>query len=337
MEMQSTRFSVAGVPAVLALILLSACRSTDAPEHVESAGHVLVIGIDGCRPDALIAASTPNLDDLIASGVVTYHAFAGGGAELSDDTQQATSSGPGWSSICTGVWVDRHGVSSNDNFAQGNFERYPHFFAHIRAARPASQLESIVQWHPINDSLLEPFDGLASYSENVADNGQAVARAAVQRLELGNPDVLFLHFDDVDHAGHATGFDAENPEYREAIQQTDARIGEVWDAVRARPDFAREDWLVIATTDHGGRGTGHGGQSAEERRIWMLVSGGSAPAGVVMAAGPGHTAVVPTVLAHLGLEVRTSYGLASGAFGIRADAPRDELAANAVLGHTRQP
>ncbi|HET6415506.1 MAG TPA: hypothetical protein VFG22_04370, partial [Polyangiales bacterium] len=56
-------------------------------------------------------ASTPVLDDLVANGAVTYDAFAGG--EPGTPTEQATFSGPGWSSILTGVWVDKHGVTDN--------------------------------------------------------------------------------------------------------------------------------------------------------------------------------------------------------------------------------
>ena len=73
--------------------------------------HVLVIGIDGCRSDALQAANVPNLKTLIDRGTVCYQVISGG--ELGTKTQQPTSSGPGWSSILTGVWCDKHGVSDN--------------------------------------------------------------------------------------------------------------------------------------------------------------------------------------------------------------------------------
>ncbi|MHC4743051.1 MAG: hypothetical protein ACYS8Z_14135, partial [Planctomycetota bacterium] len=71
------------------------------PAGVFGNKHALIIGIDGCRPDALIAADTPNLDSLMAGGSWTMDAFSGG--ILGTSTQQATSSGPAWSSILTGV------------------------------------------------------------------------------------------------------------------------------------------------------------------------------------------------------------------------------------------
>ena len=72
-------------------------------------GSLLIIGIDGLRPDCLEAAETPAIDGLIADGI------------FSPDTlnNDITYSGPGWSGMICGVWSDSHGVSSN-NFIGSN-------------------------------------------------------------------------------------------------------------------------------------------------------------------------------------------------------------------------
>ena len=76
---------------------------------------VLLIGIDGCRADALRAAmesgKAPALRKLASDGCADWSVFAGG--DLGGATEQATSSGPGWSTIFTGVWLNKHGVRSN--------------------------------------------------------------------------------------------------------------------------------------------------------------------------------------------------------------------------------
>ncbi len=79
---------------------------------IEKSKHVLIIGIDGALVSAVQSADTPNLDSLITNGAYTWHAYGGG--ILNTDTQQATSSGPAWSSILTGVWVNKHGVVDNN-------------------------------------------------------------------------------------------------------------------------------------------------------------------------------------------------------------------------------
>jgi predicted AlkP superfamily pyrophosphatase or phosphodiesterase len=269
--------------------------------------HVLVIGIDGLRPDALVAANTPALDELIGNGAVTYDAYAGG--ERRTQTQQATSSGPGWSSILTGVWVDKHNVSNNE-FSDPHFDRFPCFFTRIREVRPKAFLSSIVHWSPINERIVEDAD-----LEIEVDSDSEVAVEAVDHLQGEDPDVLFLQFDDVDHAGHSYFFSPFSPRYLEAVQEVDTQIGSVIETLQARPGIDDEDWLVVVTTDHGGFLTGHGSQLPMVRTIFMIVSGKGASPGE-HSPGPGMVAVPATVLRHLGFPVDPAWGWEADAFGL---------------------
>ncbi|MDP6512960.1 MAG: alkaline phosphatase family protein, partial [SAR202 cluster bacterium] len=96
---------------------------------------VLIIGIDGCRPDALLAAETPNLDTLIDDGLVSYQA----------QTCEFTVSAPGWSSMLTGVWPNKHGVKDT-SFDGADYGSYPHFFQRLKEAREDAVTASIVNW-----------------------------------------------------------------------------------------------------------------------------------------------------------------------------------------------
>lgn len=71
---------------------------------------VMVIGIDGVRPDALEVADTPHIDNLISNGIYSPDA-------LNDDI---TISGPGWSAVLCGVWSNKHLVFDND-FSGNNY------------------------------------------------------------------------------------------------------------------------------------------------------------------------------------------------------------------------
>jgi hypothetical protein len=70
----------------------------------ETRKKVLLIGLDGIHVDILEQADTPNLNSLIAGGSFSADAR----------TRPITVSGPGWSSMLTGVWMEKHGVESND-------------------------------------------------------------------------------------------------------------------------------------------------------------------------------------------------------------------------------
>ncbi len=168
---------------VAAALLLAACSSDSGPSKTP---HALIIGLDGVRPDALQGASTPRLDGLIASGTVSYDGFAGG--VLGEESEQPTFSGPGWSSILTGVWTDKHAVKLNV-FDDANFAEYPHFFAHIREKKHDVDLSSFVTWAPINQSILASAEGDAVFTwddpNDSAGGDLAVTTAAGEIVSPG--------------------------------------------------------------------------------------------------------------------------------------------------------
>jgi hypothetical protein len=222
----------------------------------------LVIGIDGCMPSGITASNTPNLDALMANGTFS----------LGARNTRTTSSGPAWSSILTGVWEEKHGVTNNA-FTGSNFSKYPHFFKRVKDVYPSSRNVSVCEWSPINEHVAKLEADIVRSSNNAADTeSKAIAELGVKNLTS-----LFLHFDAPDHAGHSTGFSAENAHYIEAIEEVDTAIGGVIQAMKSRENYIKEDWMVIVTTDHGGIGTGHGGDSEEERTIFMIVSGDNIP------------------------------------------------------------
>ena len=117
-----------------------------AAEPVEDRAHkrVLIIGMDGTRPDALLKARTPAFDRLIREGAFTDQALILGKRYQKNDTI----SGPGWSSILTGVWADKHGVHGN-NFKGKNYELFPHFFKRLKRERPDYRLSRPMMVAPV--------------------------------------------------------------------------------------------------------------------------------------------------------------------------------------------
>ena len=221
---------------------------------------VLVIGIDGVRSDALTAANTPNIDALMSAGVYSPDA-------QNDDI---TISGPGWSDILCGVRSDKHLVVDN-SFSGSNYDDYPSLFQRIENTYSAVNTVSICHWAPINDYIVGTD---ADVIVNVGADLE-VRNAAVNQLGNYDPHAMFIHFDDVDYAGHGYGFSPDVTQYMSAIEQADTHVGAVLAALYARPNYTQEDWIVIVTSDHGGLGYSHGGNSMEERNVSFIASGPS--------------------------------------------------------------
>jgi len=235
---------------------------------------VLVIGIDGCRSDALQQANTPNMDGLIANGLFTYDAWHLG----------ITVSGPSWSTIMTGVWWNKHGVTSN-SYTGSNFNDYPYFPKRAKEIKPNLNCVQVVEWPPLNQNVYnDGWDQKLQTPDHETSSTGSVASAKIVDSDL---DCMFVYFDAVDGIGHSSGFDPNNPLYIQAIEDVDSKIGQILAALHSRPNYANEDWLILITTDHGGTGTGHGGNSYVERHIWWIASGPDVVHQQITAADPG--------------------------------------------------
>jgi predicted AlkP superfamily pyrophosphatase or phosphodiesterase len=292
---------------LLAFIMLSACALPAA----EPSKKVLFIGIDGTRFDAIEKANTPNLDALIAGGIYSPNCLILGERYRKNDTV----SGPGWSSILTGVWADKHGVHNN-TFVGMNYQEFPHFFERLKETRPAAKTVSLVTWKPIREKIVsaadlsQNFEGTERGAKGYEQADVLATEEAVKQLRDGNPDVLFLYIGQVDETGHAHGFHPAVSEYIAAIERADALVGRAAAAVQSRPAYAQEDWLVVVTSDHGGKGKGHGGghNDPDVLHSFLIVSGPAAQRGrfeeqVFLVDAP------VTVLAHLGVPLKPEWKL----------------------------
>lgn len=217
---------------------------------------VLFIGIDGCRPDVMMSSNTPNIQGLLPTAVYSLDAI----------TLAPTISGNGWSSMLTGVGLDKHNVPDN-NFTNPNYVNYRDFLTRIETYNPNLRTISLVHWAPINNNIINTADVKTNFSTDLA-----VKNAAVNALQNDNPDVLFVDFDDVDGAGHTYGFSSTSTQYVNSIQLTDTYIGEILTAMKNRSTYNNENWLVVVTTDHGGEGAAHGGGNLTERDIFSIYS-----------------------------------------------------------------
>jgi hypothetical protein len=258
---------------------------------------VLVIGIDGAGGSYLNSANTPNIDVLITNGAARYD-FLNEGGLVPNPPAGYGASGVNWSTIATGASAAHHGVVDN-SFAGSRFDLWPHFFKYVKDADPTKYTASIVNWAPINTSILA--NQYANLEQQFSSD-TSVRAAVVNLLTNGDPDAIFVHFDQVDAAGHSFGWGSS--QYNAAMQNVDTLVGNIMSAVNARPGVVggTENWLVLISADHGGQGTGHdASQGTINWHVPYVISGNSVPDGVQLGQGTLRD-IVPTALWHLGVD-----------------------------------
>lgn len=300
-------------------ITLAVVGSASPLVAAEPVKKVLIIGIDGCRFDALRKAETPNLDKLAEQGGVAQptRIFP------SHYREADTLSGPGWSNVLCGVWADKHRVMDNE-FTAPNYDEYPHFFARLKEARPEATTASFSSWGPIARNILRSADESLDAEDDSHDYVAAderVAVAAVKHLREADPTVTVVYLGQVDEMGHKDGFHPSVPTYIEAIERVDGHVGKLLEAIESRPNRKNEEWLVLVTTDHGGVGTGHGGghDNPEVACSWLIVSGDGAAQGKI-AGERGQVDLVPTAFKHLGVAIDPAWKLDGEAVGLKTAA-----------------
>lgn len=300
------------------LALLVAATSLAPLAAAERERKVLYIGIDGCRFDALTVANTPHLDRVLENGCYTDQCLILGQRYRENDTI----SGPGWSTILTGVWADKHGVNDN-TFVGKNYEAYPHIFARLKEVRPEAYAASFVTWLPIQENIVSGADVAMSFAPDGNDYSGAdeqAARHSAEVLRTGQPTMVFCYIGQVDETGHKVGFHPSVKDYIAAIEQADRLVGELIAAVESRPTYEQEEWLILVTSDHGGRGTSHskGHDVPEIYNSFAIVSGPAARRGRL--GETVHLVDVPvTALAYLVPELKDEWKLDGRPIGL---APR---------------
>ena len=191
-----------------------------------------------------------------------------------------TVSSPNWASMIMGAGPEQHGITSNDwqtnkfdiaPVAVGSGGIFPTIFGIIREHKPKAKIACVHDWDGFG-RLLEP--QALDLLENVKGS-PATARRAIEIIQEMKPAFIFIHFDDVDHAGHKFGW--KSPEYFEAVEQIDGLIGNLLAALTdAR---IRDQTIVIMTADHGGKGTSHGNPTMDEIEIPLIINGPGIAAG----------------------------------------------------------
>lgn len=243
-------------------------------------------------------ANTPNFDALAASGAVRYD-FLNEGALILNPPGPYGASGVNWSTILTGASAASHHVADN-GFGGNNFAEVPSFFHYVKQHDPTLFTASIVNWSPINTYIVADED--ADLELSFDDVG--VKNGVVDLLSNDDPGAIFLHFDEVDAAGHAYSWGS--PQYYAAIETVDGLVGEIMAALNSRPGVLNrtEDWLVMLTADHGGAEGAYGHDASQGPINWqvpVILSGPSVVDGVALPQGTLRD-LATTALWHLGID-----------------------------------
>ena len=258
---------------------------TPTPTWAPPARRVIIISIDGLRPDAILPAPMTNLVTLMQSGATAVGA----------QTVFPSITLVAHSSMLGGVCPSKHGVFWNEYEPERGYAQGTDLFdlAHAAGMQTVMYVGKEKFRHISEPSSLDTFIYI-----NDSDSVLMGSLIANFPQDFG---VLFIHLLATDIAGHESNW--MSPYQISVIRQADAALGMLLEELDARN--LRSETLLIVTSDHGGLGGAHGSDAREDMTIpWI-------------AAGPGIQSKTLTTLVH------TMDTAATAAFALGLPIPAD--------------
>ena len=301
----------------LVWLTLTAFNSTAQAEAAAIPKVVFVI-VDGIPADVIERVPTPTIDAIARVG---GYSRATVGGPIGEPGETPTISAPGYMSLVTGTWANKHNVYGNYGISP-DYD-YWNLFRLARAQKPELRLAIFSTWTDNRTILLG--EGLANAGDwhfdvvvdgfeknearfpprpmdgHIADIDDAVSRDAARLIESEGPDLSWVYLQYTDDVAHEHG---DSPELDQAVINMDAQLGLVWLAVQARQEVRSEDWLIVVTTDHGRdalTGRSHGAQSKRERTIWIATN--SQRLTPDFDSMPAIVDIYPSIATHLGITI----------------------------------
>jgi len=236
---------------------------------------VMIVSVDGLRPDAIFQAPAPNLLELACRGAYSWKA----------QTINPSMTVPSHASMVSGVLPEVHGLY-NDDLRLGYLDA-PTVMALARGAGKRVVMivgkEKLVQLDAPGSTDVYV---LASTDDEVVN--QAVLQAT------GGFDLMFVHLPLVDLTGHLEGWMSEP--YLAQVARTDAALGRLLQVVGSAV-------TVIVTSDHGGFEFIHWSGAPEDWQIPWIIAGPGIRAGHPIEMPISTVDTAATAAAMLGLTL----------------------------------
>jgi predicted AlkP superfamily pyrophosphatase or phosphodiesterase len=247
----------------LALCLLTATRAaaqtTQPVRPIPGLRRVMIILVDGLRPDLALRADTPTIHQMLKDGSFTLWA----------NTTAESVTLPSCTSALTGVIPIRHRILWDMDLplTQPVAPAYPTVFQLAKGAGYTTAMAAGKSKF-INLAVPGSLDWSFVTDKSKCTDAEVMAPALAILCDH-KPDVFFVHLPSVDNVGHSLGWASD--EQLAAISRADANIHML---LATLDDLhLRDSTMVLLTADHGGAGFVHGPDDIRSRFIPWIVTG----------------------------------------------------------------
>ena len=214
---------------------------------------VILVSIDGMRPDGLLQCGNPYVRELMQIASYTLDAR----------TVFPSVTLPCHMSLFHSIPPERHGITTNLYMPQ--VRPVKGLFEQVKSAKKKAAM--FYGWEPLRDVARPGSLFTAGYEWAYAEDNtdRILTNKALEVIEKHQPDFVFVYMVETDEkGGHDNGW------------MTDAYLKCIHDAidnVKTLIEQAGDEYTVIVTADHGGHDRAHGTDMPEDMTIPMFFYG----------------------------------------------------------------
>ena len=220
---------------------------------------VILISVDGMRPDGFLACNNPYIEQMMENSYYT----------LDGKTVFPSVTLPCHMSLFHSTTPQRHGITTNLYLPMAR--PIDGLFEQLRKFNAVNAM--YYGWEPLRDvarpGSLKYAEFIEAYTEEYTDT--LLTDRALAQIQKSKPDFVFLYMVETDDkGGHDNGW------------MTDAylnRLSIAIDNVRRVIETCGDEYTVIVTADHGGHDRTHGTELQEDMTIPMFYFGKQFPKG----------------------------------------------------------
>jgi arylsulfatase A-like enzyme len=289
-----TAAAAAGCGAARYVVSAPAGLTEPARPGASVSDHVVLVSIDGLRPDAIARFKAPTLQRLTREGSYT----------LAARTIMPSKTLPSHTSMLTGEPPERHHVLWNNvATADADIIELPNIFSVARArGYQTAAFFSKSKFQPLQR------EGTLDYSQAPGGwfgkwSGRRTVSDIEAYLRTARPNLLFVHISDPDTAGHRSGWMSDD--YGAAVRAADEALTRLMSI--ADTTYGPGTYTLIVTADHGGHGNNHGSEDPRDVTIPWIAWGRGVKPGLLQPSSVQTMDTAATVLWLLGLSEPTEW------------------------------
>jgi len=231
--------------------------------------HVFLIGLDGWGGYSVDNENfnMPTVTELMNNGCYTLQAL----------NVMPTISLPNWSSMFMGASPNITGYKTNNQSNVNSkivdiYGLFPSIFTLLKKQRPQCKAAFFYEWN-VNgflcpDNVLDKKQYINNLSKDVS--------VVTNYISAEKPNLCLIIIDEPDGVGHSAGHNTHA--YYEELNKLDGLLAQIIQAIKDSGIW--DNSVIILSSDHGGVGKGHGGNTSLEREIPLVVFGNNIKKGM---------------------------------------------------------